>query len=208
MAEDTALDLVRALLEEEGDYEGDLATLSESLEEFDVDFNLGPDAFADVKRMPATVRTIDDLMDYLMVLKGRISQRPSLVPTADWDVAKSGDLKLYKMYVCCGMALKRFLTANAGFVGTPSDIANAVIRSSTNTRELNLSDSGMKLWTAVFGNGSIRAKSVILHYLSLTRNEAIQRPIFRNRGARAQNNVQRPPVDQAGNEDEEEEADE
>jgi hypothetical protein len=132
---------------------GFLAALAEAVEEF----NLAPDIWVDVKRLPATVQDLPTLIAYLRTIKAELSD-----PTD--ETKTSGRLRLYKLFVCCIHGLHAFLVqrpAPAHGVAPAAFAAAASAHAGANPPQ-GLSPKGVALWTATFRGNPPRTMSCLL----------------------------------------------
>jgi hypothetical protein len=129
------------------------------------EFNLAPDYWIDIKRIPATVTDLPTLLTYLRLLKDEISN-----PRA--DTATSGRLKLYKLIVCMIHALNSYLATNPPFgVSAAVFVTNAMAHGLANPPQ-GLSENGTKMWTATFDAANIRAQHCMALLVAFGDNEA------------------------------------
>jgi len=134
-----------------------------------LEFNLAPNEYADVERLPLGVRSLTELIEYLRTIKTKLAARDPKQKTEDWAVARSGELRLYKTFVCCLNALYRYHS-----LGVPANWGiqlNLFVRALTRWASVNppvgLSKSGTKLWNSVFeqdNSRSIIAIKTVLHF--------------------------------------------
>jgi hypothetical protein len=124
---------------------------STSLATAAAEFNLAPDHWIDVKRIPATVTDLDTLVAYLRTLRDEISNpRP--------DTQSSGRLKLYKLMICMIHALDSYVSSGPNFSVTASVFCAAALEHGRLNVPAGLSDNGQKMWTATFEAGNVRAQ--------------------------------------------------
>lgn len=134
-----------------------------------LEFNLAPDEMADVRRLPRAVVDLTTLIAYLRTIKGKLATRDAKVETKNWVVATSGELRLYKTFVCCLNGMSRYLgvCTNAQWMVPLGELVTAMMRwCSTNPPEA-LSKAGTKLWSAVFESGTRRTIIALKTILSL-----------------------------------------
>lgn len=152
------------------------AILLGSLEGIVGDFNIGCETHVDVARIPATVVSIATLSAHLKETKAKLAARPSNVKNVDFEIAKAGLLKQYKMYACALSAMVRWSRRETAseFVGTSKALVNRIIEWGKENPEPTLGSDGKKMWTGTFSGNEARLKSVMCHILALVyadRNE-------------------------------------
>jgi hypothetical protein len=131
------------------------------LEDAAEEFSLAPDEWIDVKRLPAGVVDLPSLINHLRAIQNQLGSRPSDVKTADWDVAKSGSLRLYKLAVCCITGLVSYIDASPIWnVSIKVFVAACMMHAKANAPG-NLAAKGKTLWTKTFEDGSPRTVSVM-----------------------------------------------
>lgn len=69
------------------------------------DFIIAPDELVDVKRLPTAVVDLDTFLAHMTSIKAKLNARDEKIKMSEWDVAKSGQLKMYKLSICCIHAL-------------------------------------------------------------------------------------------------------
>jgi hypothetical protein len=125
------------------------------------EFILAPDDYIDVRRLPVTVKTLADLINYLKSIKDKLSKRDNKVKTEDWEVAKSGELKLYKLYVCGLNAVHSYLTGKPTWDVEVSKFSSDVITAAPSNKPPGLSAAGQTLWTKTFEGSPPRTTAVV-----------------------------------------------
>jgi hypothetical protein len=114
------------------------------------EFTLVPDAMIDVKRLPLGMTTFDDLVRHITALRGKISQRDSNQKITDSDIAKSGELKQYKMFVCSIHGVKNFVKAKKDLGKPLSNVVDDIMAHSKDNPPGGLSEGGTKLWKSSY----------------------------------------------------------
>jgi hypothetical protein len=139
-------------------------------------FQLAPDAYIDVKRIPPNVRTIQGLFDYLQAIQAKIKTRPPGVSNQDYDVAQRGELKLYKLLVCAIHAIAAYLGQDfmPDLERPLNQIADDTIAHARTNAPAGLSQSGTTLWNATFSGAVPRTKACVnIVYYLLSRNSEV-----------------------------------
>jgi hypothetical protein len=114
------------------------------------EFMLAPDPYVDTVRLPTTVVSLLTLLAYLRTIKGLLESRDNNVKNADWDVAKNGQLKLYKAFVCSIHALSNFLDdATVTTSALPAFVKEVAAHARTRPPG-GLSVNGVTMWTKFF----------------------------------------------------------
>jgi hypothetical protein len=128
----------------------------------------------DVGRLPPSVQSFSALVDHLRAVKKQIAERPSGVETADWDVAKRGDLKLYKLFICAIHATHAYLTKEADVaLDRPlATVAQDIITAAPGNAPEGLSKGGQDLWTATFSGAVPRTSSCVKALLFLLHKDS------------------------------------
>jgi hypothetical protein len=126
-------------------------------------FTLAPDQFIDVGRLPATVVDLPTLVQYLKTVQDRLANRPNDVKNSDWDVAKTGALRLYKLYVCCIHALHSYVSQGTppNYNVSPADFASGAIAHGRGQIPQGMSTDGSKMWAKTFEGGQPRTFAVM-----------------------------------------------
>jgi hypothetical protein len=122
-------------------------------------FPLAPDEFIDVGRLPVGVNSLDMLITHLKSIKEKLANRNNRTQNQDWAVAKSGELRLYKLFVCCIHGMCGYIASGAKWTVKPEDFVKAVMVYARKSPPDNLSTSGKTLWTKTFEEGSVRTTS-------------------------------------------------
>jgi len=157
------------------------------------EFQLAPDALIDVKRLPPTVVNFQSLVDYLLTIKRKISDRPANTDNQSWEVAKRGELKLYKLFACGMHAVSGYLTQNPvpNLAKDIQAVGNDVFVYGGTHAPDGLSASGVKLWKATFDSPAPRTHTCIRTVLFMLKHHvAAPVPII----PPAENNQMVPPV--------------
>lgn len=126
-----------------------------------VEFALAPDEFIDIGRLPSTVFDLQTLLGYLKVVKNKLLARDTKVKTGDWEVAKSGELKLYKLYVCAIHAMSSYASSGANYDQTPSEFCKSIAAHARSHPPDGLGKNGSTLWEKTFGNVEPRVLAVL-----------------------------------------------
>ena len=164
-----AVELAKTMEESENILTGASDLLYDALDEDIMDFNLGAETHVDVSRIPATVVDIPTLVAHLRDVRARLSNRPAGVKNEDFEVAKQGLLKQYKMYACAMSAMHRWSLREASddWTGTPKNLVSRIIDWGKDNPEPNLGGDGKKMWTNTFTGNEARLKAVMFHILAL-----------------------------------------
>jgi len=135
-------------------------------------FPLAPDDSADVKRLPTTVTSFTSLVAHLEGIQNKIKSRDNKVKTEDWDVAKSGELKLYKLSVCCIHALSTYLAGNPNYSLTPVGFKDACFTSARANAPESMSQKATTLWNKTFEVGNPRVALLMIAIILLCVTES------------------------------------
>lgn len=144
----TQIDLTQASITRE------LASLCE-------EFNLAPDEYVDVKRMPSTVTDLESLKTYLVSIRDKLTKIDDAEKKGKADVVKNGELKLYKLCVCCLHGLSSYLTGGTGGSKTIQEISSEAINHARANKPVNLGANGSKLWESTFAQNAVRTKNIM-----------------------------------------------
>jgi len=136
------------------------------------EFMLATDEYIDVGRLPNNVISLDTLFNYLRAIQQKLANRDNKVKNEDWDVAKSGELKLYKLYVCAIHALSAYLKDTPDFTVPVSVFATAVVSHARTHVPPNLAKNGATLWGKTFDVGQARTMVVMVSLLFFCSKEA------------------------------------
>lgn len=134
-----------------------IASLQAAVDEF----QLAPDDHIDVGRLPTSVVSLATLFAYLRSIQSKLSARDPKVKTEDWDVAKSGELRQYKLYVCAIHALHSYLSDSPDHTVNCSRFVEAVQTHARINLPKALSKNGSTLWAKTFDGTSPRTLAVI-----------------------------------------------
>lgn len=137
-----------------------------------VEFQLAPDDLVDTGRLPSTVIDLNSLVSYLGQIKDEISRRDSSVATKDWEAAKQGRLRLYKVFVCAIHALAGYMSNGFNEDASLSKHASQAVAYAKAHPPERLSTSGQTLWTKTFDDNSARAAGAIRTLLYLATQTA------------------------------------
>lgn len=137
-------------------------------------FNLAPDLYVDVGRLPATVDTLTALVDYLGEIGEKLSKKDNKTKNEEWETAKSGELRLYKLYVCCIHALYAFLgnSEPKDSDETPGLLSQKVCAYARTNVPGDLGGNAKKLWEKTFASESSRTVKVMLSLIYLCSHTA------------------------------------
>lgn len=125
------------------------------------EFVLAPDLYVDVARLPPGVTTLPLLISHLRAIKEKMKSRPNGIKTADWDVAKSGELRQYKLYVCCIHSLCDYVSGSPDYsMSVAPFVANSLVHAKGNV-PTGLSKGGKELWENTFGPDGTRTVAVM-----------------------------------------------
>lgn len=140
------------------------------------EFALAPDEFIDVRRLPPGVVNLTSLVDYLRTIRTALQNRDTKTKLADSDVAKSGQLRTYKMYVCAIYALSDFLDGQPDYTLAPAKFAETVILHGRANEPPGLAKNGKVLWEKSFADGNPRMISVVksLLFFAKRHGQAVQ----------------------------------
>lgn len=126
-----------------------------------IDFPLAPDEYIDVGRLPATVVNLQTLISYLKSIQTKLATRDPKVKVEEWEVAKTGQLKLYKLYVCAIHAMHSYAYGSPDYKVTPAVFCNAVAAWARNKPPAGLGKNGSTLWNKTFTDVSGRVLAVL-----------------------------------------------
>jgi hypothetical protein len=137
------------------------ADVLDALREATEKFLLAPDEFVDVGRLPASVTNLSTLFQYLTSIQQKLSTRDNKVKNEDWEVAKSGELRLYKLYVCAIHALYAFINAGYDSNANASIFAEALVTFARSNTPPGLAENGATLWKKAFEGSQPRTLAVV-----------------------------------------------
>lgn len=129
---------------------GWIAELTAAAEEF----NLAPDVWLDVNRLPRTVVDLPTLVEYLRVIRAELNS-----PTD--DTKTSGRLKLYKLFVCAIHAYSDYLEDAPDYSLSAQDHTDAVFARARANPPEDLSVKARTLWNATFEPTNSRARNCL-----------------------------------------------
>lgn len=138
-------------------------------------FNLAPDLFVDVARLPSNVTNLTTLITYLGTIQEKLAAKDNKVKNEEWEVAKSGELRLYKLYVCCIHGLNGYI--NQSGANAPSFAVSAAVFAAgacTYARTHVPDDFGEgagKLWEKTFATSAKRTVKVMVSLIYLISQE-------------------------------------
>jgi hypothetical protein len=135
----------------------------QKLADASTEFALAPDEFIDVGRLPPAVQTLDALIDHLKTIKVKLLGRDAEVLNKNWDVAKEGSLRLYKLFACCIAALQIYVsqTPYPSTVVTMGVFAENCCAHARIDKPPGLANKGAKLWEKTFEQGTSRTLAVM-----------------------------------------------
>jgi hypothetical protein len=136
-----------------------------------VEFNIGADDMADIKRFPSTVVDLPTLVSHLRALKAELENPKP-------DTVSSGKKKSYKMIVLALHALGSWVTSSvdADWNLSAPDLAKAVVRRAATREPPGLSSAAAILWTKTFAGDSPRLHALMLlliHFGNHARRPAV-----------------------------------
>lgn len=127
-------------------------------------YSLGPDDYADIKRLPPACTTAGELAAYLATLHTRIGTQAAASKT-------NGDLRTYKNLIIAIHAILGAI-AELGDARTYHAHADAVLIHACAHVPPNLANEAQKLWMSTFGTRTSRIRVVIIMILSLFVSQA------------------------------------
>jgi hypothetical protein len=136
-------------------------TVKDLIKEGVEQFELAPDEYVDVSRLPPSVNTLRDLYAHLKSIQTQLSSRDNKVKNEDWDVAKRGDLRLYKLYVCGLHAMHGYINSATATPAKFGDYVSAVIAHGRTNKPKGLAGRGSTLWDKTFAETQPRTRAVI-----------------------------------------------
>jgi hypothetical protein len=120
-------------------------------------FELAPDAFIDTARLPSSVVGLSTLVQYLKTIKDKLEKRDNATANKDWDVAKSGELRLYKLFACNIHALSDYITkGKPNYNLAPILFSDAARMYGKANPPDGLSLKGKTMWEKTYGDGQPR----------------------------------------------------
>lgn len=138
-------------------------------------FELAPDPFIDTARLPTSVTSLFTLVDYLQTIKSKLEKRDNVVDNKDWDVAKSGELRLYKLFVCNIHALSSFIEdGNPDYTVNTNLFAQAACLHGKANPPVGLSTKGNTMWTKTYEDTQIRTVATMKTLIYLCKPPSIQ----------------------------------
>lgn len=133
-------------------------------------FELAPDEYIDVGRLPTSVFNLPTLVDYLKTIKQKLENRDNKVENKDWDVAKSGELRLYKLFVCNIHALESYINSgNVDYAVNPTTFASAACTYGKTNPPKGLSEKGSTMWNKTYGDSQPRTQATMRALVFLCR---------------------------------------
>jgi hypothetical protein len=146
------------------------------------EFMLAPDPYIDTVRLPTTVVSLSTLFAYLRTIKGLLESRDNNVKNADWDVAKNGQLKLYKAFVCSIHALSNFLDDAIVTTSALPAFVKEVAAHARTRPPAGLSVNGATMWTKFFEGDHPRTLATLATLTALCLLELAAIPAITPRG--------------------------
>jgi len=143
------------------------ATLSDAV----LKFNLAPDLFVDIGRLPPKVTDFATLVAFLGEIQDLLSKKDNKTKNEDWEVAKDGRLRLYKLYVCCIHALHAYVTTATppSYAVTPRAMATNTCNHARSNVPEDLGGKAKILWEKTFASGNPRTVKVMLSVIYFLR---------------------------------------
>lgn len=136
----------------------------EALRSATEEFNLAPDDWIDVKRLPPAITTLSELVNYLKGVRTEL-EKPSQ------ETMESGRLRLYKLFVCCIHGLHGYLTAAPEFDVDTSAFASSAMVYAKGHPPPGLSNNGQKLWGKTFESESGRPYSCMCALIAFLQSD-------------------------------------
>jgi hypothetical protein len=145
------------------------------LESAALKFNLAPDLYVDVGRLPASVTDFPALVTFLGEIQDKLAKKDNSVKNEEWETAKSGELRLYKLYVCCIHALSTYAgQATAPPTNVPaSTYATAACTHARTNVPGTLAGKAKILWEKTFASEAGRTVKVMVSLLYLCSNTTV-----------------------------------
>jgi hypothetical protein len=126
------------------------------------EFALAPDELVDIGRLPVGVVSLKTLVDYLKTIQTEMGKRDPKVKTEDWSMAKSGQLRLYKLFVCAIHALSGYIDDTPDWTKSLAVFADGIVLWAPNHPPAGMSEKGTKMWSNTFSPTSPRTKMVLV----------------------------------------------
>jgi hypothetical protein len=120
------------------------------------EFNIAPDVWIDVKRLPVSVDSWNSLRQYMRGLRTQVENKSEAIQAA-------GLVKLYKLLLCCIHGLHAYLRAPDGptYPIARGDMVTSAMRHASIHPPVGLSDRAMKLWKATFEGSPSRPTCIM-----------------------------------------------
>lgn len=118
------------------------------------DFNLAPDVWIDVKRLPVTVVDFPSLVAFLKTVKTEIG-------TNNEETKTSGRIRLYKLFTCCIHGLHAYCQTGLPNNPTVAAVTAGAMAHAGANEPGGLSANALKLWQNTFANAPARTRSVM-----------------------------------------------
>jgi hypothetical protein len=133
----------------------------EKLRKASEDFSLAPDEFVDVNRLPPGVNDLDSLFNHLRSIKVKLQNRDQKTKNADWDVAKDGSLRQYKLFACALNALHDYVGGSPNYNVNLTAFVDAACLHARSNAPSDLAKNGKILWEKTFEAGTPRTVAVM-----------------------------------------------
>lgn len=136
-------------------------------------FELAPDEYIDTGRLPSSVTSLSTLVDYLKTIKEKLAKRDNAVENKDWNVAKSGQLRLYKLFVCNIHALSDYASDDsANFQVAAGVLAVAACGFGKANPPVGLSAKGKTMWDKTYGDSQPRTIATMKTLVFLCKDDS------------------------------------
>jgi hypothetical protein len=137
----------------------DLGRLGDWCTKMSSKYSLGEDIYADIKRLPKSVKDLQELSAWLASMSSK------LVSSQD-AMKKNGELRTYKNIIIALHAIRLSIGALVEKKSLTYHAATVMANASNDLPE-NLSEKAAKLWHATFGLKTNRIRVVIVYILSM-----------------------------------------
>ena len=120
------------------------------------EFNIAPDVWIDVKRLPVSVNSWQSLSAYMRGLRAQVENKTEAIQAA-------GLVKLYKLLLCCIHGLHGYLRATDGptYPISKGDMIFNAMRHANVHPPAGLSEKALKLWRATFEGSPARPTCIM-----------------------------------------------
>jgi len=125
------------------------------------EFNITPDNWIDIKRLPGTVTDLPSLVNHLRTIRTELEN-----PTD--ETKKSGRMRLYKLFVVCIHAVSAWIQGNPDYAQSLQAVVESIKDHARRNVPQGISAKGTKLWTASFDAGNARTTScltTLIHFM-------------------------------------------